>query len=74
MISLEQIKALKRTENTIEFENQETGEGFLEHTFTFGQWSFKIWFNGIIIDSFKTPLAVEKRLNKLSVKHELKLI
>ena len=73
MITLEQIKSLGCTEKTIEFERFENGYGFLEHTRTFNQWSYKIWFNGVIIDSFKTPKATEKRLNKLFIKHDLEI-
>lgn len=44
--------------------------GFIEFSSRFSPMFF-IWFNGVIIDSFKTFKAAEKRLDKLFTKWNL---
>ena len=44
--------------------------GHVEFSDRFGE-RFHVWFNGVIIDSFKTFKATEKRLDKLFTKWNL---
>lgn len=44
--------------------------GYIEFSDRFSE-VFLIWFNGTIIDSFKTFKATEKRLDKLFIKWNL---